>query len=76
MPEISIAYTVPVQVIVDTETGEVTRVVVIDEHARPDRDGYCEVRDTYGTADPGDVDRAYCIAEAPAVEWPRWQMGW
>jgi hypothetical protein len=76
MPQISVAYTVPVQVVVDTDTGEVIRVVVIDEYAHPDRDGYCEDRDTYATPIAADIELAYRITEAPDIDWPRWQMGW
>ncbi|MCW2632976.1 MAG: hypothetical protein JWR88_1938, partial [Pseudonocardia sp.] len=42
MPEISIAYTVPVQVLVDTDTGEVTRVVVLDEQVTYNPAGHHE----------------------------------
>lgn len=74
MPTISVAYRVPVQVVVDLDTGEVTRVVVIDESVEADRDGYTEDADTYHPAAPADVDRAYALA-ADAM-WPGWEFGW
>jgi len=76
MATISIAYLAPVQVVVDTDTGAVTRVVVIDEEVRPEPDGYCEDQDTYQPATSADVDRAYAIAEGHSTQWPGWQFGW
>jgi hypothetical protein len=52
VPHISIAYTAPVQVIVDLDTKQVTRVVVIDEDLTPDRNGYRENHHTGRTLHP------------------------
>ena len=76
---ISISYSVPVQVIVDLDTGTVDRVVVIDEDITADRNGFAENADTYTPATPEQITAAYDIAEGVdtgAVEWPAWDMGW
>lgn len=65
--EIDITYRVPVSVIVDIETGEVTRVRVMDESI--------EEWATYA-ASPGERDamtRAYEIAAE--ADWPAWEIG-
>jgi hypothetical protein len=38
MPELQVAYSVPVEVIVDTDTGKVSRVVTVDEQVDIDLD--------------------------------------
>lgn len=72
---LSIPYTVPVQVIVDLDTGTVDRVVVIDESIAKDRspDGFVEEFDGKGAYKTTDVDRAFEIAESK--DWPRWEFG-
>jgi hypothetical protein len=73
---ISISYTVPVQVIVDTTTSTVRRVVVIDEAISQYRSGHHADHDanTSLAADAAQVTGAYVIAEAE--EWPSWDIGW
>jgi hypothetical protein len=73
-PCISIAYTVPVQVIVDLDRGRVTRVVVIDEDVTADRNGYRENRATGEHCTLEQVAAAYAIAETS--QWPSWDIGW
>lgn len=73
---VSISYTVPVQVIVDLDSGEVERVVVIDEGITADKgDGYSENVDTYESVTKEQAARAYEIADGGA-EWPSWDIGW
>lgn len=65
--------TVPLVVVVDTDTGEVVKVVVVDEEIKP---GYTLAVDDDGETLPADapaVMRAVEIAEA--AEWPSWQHG-
>jgi hypothetical protein len=72
--QISIAYTVPVQVVVDLDTRQVTRVVVIDEEVAAQPDGY---REQYGTGRACSDEQArqgYAIAEQDT--WPSWDFGW
>lgn len=61
MAEIDVYYTVPVCVTVDTDSGEVTRVVVDDEAVvlLPDQQN-CGPR---------------AIEIAEAVSWPAWEFG-
>jgi hypothetical protein len=74
MPRISIAYTAPVQVIVDLDSKRVTRVVVIDEDVTPDRNGYRENHDTGEHCTLQQAAEAYALAETSP--WPGWQFGW
>jgi hypothetical protein len=75
MSSISIGYTVPVQVVVDTDTGKVHRVVVIDEEIAFDPNGFTEDRDIYLKPVPQElIDKAHEIAEQN--EWPAWDVGW
>jgi hypothetical protein len=72
---VSIAYSVPVQVIVDLDSGEVDRVVVIDEGIEADKDGFSEDADEYRPITAEQKARAYEIADGGA-EWPSWDFGW
>jgi hypothetical protein len=65
---ISIAYTAPVQVIVDLDSGRVTRVIVIDEDVTPDRNGYRENHDTGEHCTLQYAAAAYALAETSP--WP------
>lgn len=58
-------FTVPVCVTVNLTTGEVERVVVLDECA------VCSEEDNYGTS-----EEALAIAKDSEVEWPGWEMGY
>lgn len=76
MAEISIAYTVPIQVLVDTTARRVTRVIVIDEEITPDATAFNQdFSDRVNLAeDDPRVRSAYAIAEE--TEWPAWDHGW
>jgi hypothetical protein len=74
VPRISIAYTAPVQVIVDLDSKRVTRVVVIDEDVTPDRNGYRENHDTGEHCTLEQAAAAYALAETSPR--PGWQFGW
>ncbi len=75
MSSISIGYTVPVQVVVDTDTGKVHRVVVIPEDMTFDEAGFTEDRDNHLNPVPQQlIDKAHEIAEEN--EWPGWEFGW
>jgi hypothetical protein len=76
MPQISIAYTVAVQVVVDPDEPGVYRIVVIDEAIQQDRDGYHEYIEAGREKKPSEeeVAAAYHIAENS--EWPSWDFGW
>jgi hypothetical protein len=73
VPHISIAYTAPVQVIVDLDTKRVTRVVVIDEDVTPDRNGY---RDNHDTGRHRTLQQAASCAIAETSPSPSWDIGW
>jgi len=83
MMEVHVNYHVPVVAVVDTDTGEVTQVVVIDEAIELDAGrpvtaertvrpgvGLLRFKDVVGAA----RDRAIEAAESGA--WPGWQFGW
>ena len=79
--EVQVWYEVPVAVHVDTETGEVTRVVVIDEEIHPEPQrvphvGDCDVTlaDFSGPAPEDVAKRAREIAESQ--EWTVWENGY
>lgn len=78
MSTLSISYTVPVQVIVNLETGRVTRVVVLDELVEPDessKGGFYEVVDDQNRVPrQAEIDKAYRLAED--ADWPAWDFGW
>ena len=57
-----LTYTVPVVAMVDVETGEVTRVIVVDEEIRPDSD----------LSDPAIAEASRIADEA---DWPSWEFG-
>jgi hypothetical protein len=68
----NVEYNVPVMVHLDTETGEVMRVVVLDELVEPTRRVYHEGIDRYiyGAA----AQKAVRLAEESP--WPGWSFGW
>jgi hypothetical protein len=74
VPHISIAYTVPVLVIVDVDTKRVTRVVVIYEGVTPDRNGYRDNHDTGEHCNLQQAAVAYAIAETSP--WSSRDIGW
>jgi hypothetical protein len=71
---VNISYTCPVQVIVDLDTGEIDRVIVIDEGITAEPDGFAEDADEYKPVGGHQKARAFAIAEA--AEWPSWDLGW
>lgn len=78
MPELQVAYTAPVEVVVDTDTGTVTRVVIVDEQVTPalERGMFADVhdRDDYAVVeDEALADRAREIAAN--ADWPAWEHG-
>jgi hypothetical protein len=74
VPHISIAYTAPVQVIVDVDTTRVTRVVVIDEDVTLDRNGYWDNHDTVECCTLQRAAAGYAVAETSP--WPGWDVRW
>lgn len=75
MTIVQVSYTVPVEVVVDTDTGEVKSVVVIEESIEIDHrdgtvhtDGYAELTDP--------LVRARAVEIAENSEWPAWEHGW
>ena len=62
MPTVTLTYTVPVVAMVDVDTGEVTRVIVVDEEIRSDMD----------LSEPS-IAAASRIADE--VDWPSWEFG-
>jgi hypothetical protein len=70
----SISYTVPVQVLVDTETGEVQRVVVIDDSIDSDPATYTVDYDTLAPLSRDEARKAYELAGQ--AMWPSWDFGW
>lgn len=73
--QISLAYTVPVDVLIDTETREVQKVIVVVEALRQDRASNAVDIDDDTTPTAVQTDAAYAIAEAD-TEWPSWKLGW
>jgi uncharacterized protein YukJ len=73
---ISISYKVPVQVIVDPDSRQVHRVVVIDEEVSQER-GESAFYEDFDTSKPitdlALIDTAYQVAEE--AEWPGWEHG-
>lgn len=72
MAVVSVAYTAPVQVWVDTTEKKVVKVVVIDEDIDQNREGFFEVVQ----AEEGETTswaEGYEIAEAE--DWPVWEHG-
>ena len=72
--EVQVAYSVPVEVVVDLDTGEVRRVVVIDEEIALDRQIGVNTREYMPVKDKKVVAQAIGIAENS--EWPAWENGW
>ena len=74
--KVQLLYRVPVAVVVDTDTAEVTRVVVLDTDIAIDPAD--EVWD-HDAARPMS-DRHPAVATARRVaeeqEWPSWEFGW
>lgn len=73
MPDrVQVSYRVPVEVVVNMVTGEVERVVVLDEATSPTVVNDAETFEP--VTDEALVGRAYQIAEASV--WPAWEFGW
>lgn len=75
-PEVQVAFTVPVEVVVDLANGTVTQVVTIDEAIQLDPKEGVRVRTTLAGVPDEVRQRAIEIADAPDIEWPSWQAGW
>ena len=75
---VNVPHTCPVQVLVDTETGEVTRVVVIDEAIKHDPDGYWDIYEGPKGAELTDELKAHAVklVDDGDVTWPSWTFGW
>jgi hypothetical protein len=69
-----VSYTAPIEVVVDTDTGAVQRVVIIDEGIQIDTGDNVHGEGYSPLEDPAARDRARQIAET--AEWPGWQHGW
>lgn len=69
-----VAYTVPVEVVVDFESGTVERVVVIDEAIALDWETGVRTLTWLEGVGPRRAQRARRIAER--AEWPAWEHGW
>lgn len=74
MPEYQVWYTVPVAVHVDTDTGEVLRVVVIDESLTIDESRGVTLPDYSRPASVANAAIATGIAER--APWPAWEFGY
>lgn len=73
---VQVAYTVPVEVVVDLEYGTVERVVVIDECMVYDPDEGVRLAGTLEPVEDADViEVARNLAETGDV-WPSWEFGW
>jgi hypothetical protein len=81
---VQIAYRAPVIAVVDTASGTVSRVVVIDEAASLDPDEHAiqpwdnarEVNALDDDRKAAIIKRAEEIAEDSDASWPAWQVGW
>lgn len=79
--EVQVAFTVPVEVVVNLSNGKVTRVVTIDEgislDMRADDLPDVNTRPNYQQVTADDIRTlAGEIADGPDVEWPAWEAGW
>lgn len=72
--EVQVSYSVPVEVVVDLDTGEVRRVVVIDEEIALDKTAGVNTREYAPVEDEKVAARAIEIAENAV--WPVWENGW
>ncbi len=73
---VQVAYTVPVEVIVDLRKGSVDRVVVIDEMVALDREEGARQESVLAPVPSEVADRAIEIAERAEIPgWPRWEFG-
>lgn len=71
MTKASVTYRAPVLVEVDTATGTVTAVRVIDEKVTPDSGRPVWFPD----ADGSDEAAELAIAIAESADWPAWEIG-
>lgn len=71
---VQVAYTVPVEVIVDLKEGKVDGVVIIDEGVALDREEGAREETTLHPIPSEIARRATEIAE-DSDDWPRWQHG-
>ncbi|MBS1895455.1 MAG: hypothetical protein JST59_29500 [Actinobacteria bacterium] len=71
---VQVAYTVPVEVIVDLREGTVDRVVIIDEGVALDQVEGAREETTLRPIQSEVASRATQIAEE-SVDWPRWEFG-
>lgn len=62
MATVRLKYSVPVVALVDTESGEVLRVVVLDDEIQPDMD-------------LSDLEAAAAVRLADEADWPSWEFG-
>ena len=78
--EVQVAFTCPVEVVVNLRTGTVEQVVAIDEGVVLDEvngEPNVNTRTGYQGVENADVvRRAVELADGPDVEWPAWQHGW
>lgn len=73
MALVNVCYRVPVVAQVDTETGEIDRVVVDDESVSDVE--YCETTDECMPLDENHPDAVKAREIAESVMWPRWSFG-
>jgi hypothetical protein len=66
---------VPVAVIVDTDTGEVSRVVVIDEAFRVDAESPPTDDGNVQPVAAVDAAAALAVVNGDEAEWPTWEFG-
>ncbi len=69
-----VEYTVPVLVQVDTQTGEVTRVIQVDEEVHASGKAFAHDSDGPGIELHADT-AALLIRTADDGEWPAWEGG-
>ncbi len=73
---VQVAYTTPVEVVVDLREGRVDRVVVIDEEVKLDKREGARKETWLSPVPKGVAERAIEIAEkAEPPGWPRWELG-
>lgn len=72
--QVTVTGEVPVYVVIDTETGEVDRVIVDDEHFTHLGDDACD-ETGMPISDQAIIERAIAIVDGD-VDWPAWEFGW
>lgn len=73
---IQVKHTVPVWVVVDTDTQKVDEVYVDDEALERASGGYVDENGNELALDTATEDAVTTILNDPEIEWPGWNLGY